>query len=536
MTPRDHLLGVKVLVLVVGLYVVTIAGLVVGSAHLTRERLISDRIIKLQAVVEITDTMAKLLEADVVADRLTKSQAIDRFRTLLYATRYNGTDYLFAYDFDGSVIALGNDPKVQGQNRFGLRDVNGKLLIQEMLAAARSGGGTVDYWYPRKPGAPPAAKLAYVQPFVPWNMFIGTGVYIDDIDAAFGAYVFDVAVVLLGALGMAGGLAIWITRAVTASISERRVAQAKIIHLAHHDTLTDLPNRALLQDRLSQAVRQANRDPSSGVALFLCDLDHFKEVNDTFGHQAGDVVLQVTAQRFLGCIRAPDTVARLGGDEFCIVLPRITDTRAAEAIAARLVAATRQPISINGQDVSVGLSMGIALLPTHGSTGDALIAAADAALYEAKRGGRNGFAFASVLSPLPIVSLPLIAWTTAHDVGIALMDKQHRRLVEHLNDLATSLKRGDDSATISDKLKATLAYTQHHFESEERLMERVKFADAADHREKHSHLLDDLRSFSVGCDARSLSLTTKFLQEWLLRHVDSADRELAKLLMANGVR
>ena len=215
------------LLLLVGVFMLTLAALLATSAHLTRERMIGDRIGKLRALVETTHDLAKALEVDVAEGRITRPQAIDRFRMFVYAMRYNGTDYLFAYDFDGTVLVLGNDPKVQGQNRFGLRDVRGKLLIQEMLATARVGGGTVDYWYPRKPGEPPLAKLVYVKPFVPWNMFIGTGVYIDDIDAAFQSYLLHLGLVLLGAVVVAGGVAFWIGRDVTASMSsiQRRLGQ-----------------------------------------------------------------------------------------------------------------------------------------------------------------------------------------------------------------------------------------------------------------------------------------------------------------------
>jgi diguanylate cyclase (GGDEF)-like protein/hemerythrin-like metal-binding protein/PAS domain S-box-containing protein len=317
-------------------------------------------------------------------------------------------------------------------------------------------------------------------------------------------------------------------------VTRRRHAEKQLSHLAFTDMLTGLPNRALVLDRLRDAIVEARAD-DAGLAVFMADLDGLKRANDTFGHQAGDVVLQVTAQRFLGCIRARDTLARLGGDEFCLLLPRVKDGREAETVAARLVEVVREPISINGTDVQVGVSVGIALFPGHGSTGDALIAAADAALYAAKRGGRNRFVVASEPTPRLMVSLPLITWTAAHDVGIAMMDRQHRRLAEHVNDLAAALRGGDDPAVVVDKLAAALAYTQHHFESEERLMSACGFADAAAHRAAHEHLLDDLRSFSVGCDTRSLSLTTRFLQEWLLRHIDSADRELARALTANGV-
>jgi diguanylate cyclase (GGDEF)-like protein/hemerythrin-like metal-binding protein len=319
-----------------------------------------------------------------------------------------------------------------------------------------------------------------------------------------------------------------------ADITWRRLFERHLNALAFIDALTGLANRARILDRLRDAIVEA-RSSNSGLAVFMADLDGLKRVNDTYGHQAGDIVLQVLAQRFQGCMREHDMAARLGGDEFCLVLPRIRKRSQAETIAARLVELARQPIAINDQEICMGVSIGIALFPGHGSAGDTLIAAADAALYEAKRNGRARFAFASMPNHLATVSLPLIIWTAAYDVGIEMMDKQHRQLAGHVNDLASSLRRGDEPATIANKLSAMLSYVQYHFESEERLMAAYGFADAAAHLDVHAHLLDDLRSFSVGCDTRSLSLTTRFLQEWLLRHIDTADRKLAVALKACGV-
>jgi len=319
-----------------------------------------------------------------------------------------------------------------------------------------------------------------------------------------------------------------------ADVTWRRLFERNLNALAFTDALTGLPNRARIVDRLRDAIVEA-RSSNSGLAVFMADLDGLKRVNDSYGHQAGDVVLQVLAQRFQGCMREHDMLARLGGDEFCVVLPRIRKRSQAETIAARLVEVALQPISINDQEVRVGVSVGIALFPGHGCTGDALIAAADAALYEAKRGGRDRCAFASVPGCLSPVSLPLIIWTAAHVLGIQLMDQEHRQLAEVVNNFAASLRCGDDRAAISNRLAAVFSRTQHHFENEERLMATHGFAGAAAHQEMHAHLLDDLRSFSVACDTRSLSLTTRFLQEWLLRHIDGADRELAVALKARGV-
>ena len=316
--------------------------------------------------------------------------------------------------------------------------------------------------------------------------------------------------------------------------TRHRNADKHLSYLAFTDVLTGLPNRALLMDRLRDAIVKA-RTETSVLAVLMADLDGFKTVNDTFGHQAGDIVLQTVAQRYLECVHGTDTLARLGGDEFCVLLPVIDDISEAEAVAARVVAATSRPIPIDSQEVRVGVSIGIALFPEHGSTGDAMLGAADAALYDAKRGGRNRYAVASVAYCLKAVSLPLVKWSAGYDVGVAMIDKQHRQLAEHINDLAASLGRGDDQAIISDKLATALAYTRHHFESEERLMNKIDYKDAAAHRGMHAQLLDELQGFSAEWDTRSLSLTARFLQEWLLRHVETADRDLAAALISRGI-
>ena len=184
----------------------------------------------------------------------------------------------------------------------------------------------------------------------------------------------------------------------------------------------------------------------------------------------------------------------------------------------------------------MGVSIGIALFPHHGVSTDELIGAADGALYAAKRGGRNRFAMAATSPSRPVIALPLIAWNAAHEVGIACIDAQHRQLAQHLNDLAVALRHGDDPDRMSNILSATLGTARQHFATEESLMDEHGFADAEAHRTHHAHLLDDLQSFAADHDPRSLSLTMRFCQEWLLRHIDSDDRALAAALKSRGVR
>ncbi len=175
-------------------------------------------------------------------------------------------------------------------------------------------------------------------------------------------------------------------------ITERKRIEQQIAHMAHHDNLTNLPNRVLLNDRLEQAFARMKRQ-KSGFALFCLDLDGFKKVNDTFGHSAGDLLLKEVSQRLAKCVREVDTVARIGGDEFVILLEDTTEEAQAVVLAERIKAATGMPCSINGNDVMVGTSIGIAMAPRDGTDAAELIRNADKALYRAKSKGRNLFSF-----------------------------------------------------------------------------------------------------------------------------------------------
>lgn len=158
-------------------------------------------------------------------------------------------------------------------------------------------------------------------------------------------------------------------------------------YLACHDELTGLPNRRLLEDRLDQALIHADRSGCK-VAVLLLDLDRFKEVNDTFGHRAGDMILQAVVSRLAGRIRASDTLARSGGDEFTVV-SAVPDADGAAALVSALESALSTPISVNNLRVRTGLSIGLALYPDDGSDPDQLHAAADKAMYAAKRAAQK---------------------------------------------------------------------------------------------------------------------------------------------------
>ncbi len=174
-------------------------------------------------------------------------------------------------------------------------------------------------------------------------------------------------------------------------ITERKASEAFVLHLAHHDALTDLPNRALLNERLRQALAQVRRDRTKLAILFV-DLDRLKPVNDTLGHDVGDLLLMEVASRLRSVMtRRVDTVARLGGDEFVILLPRINKEHDAEAAAERVLFTLRQPFKVDQHAIRISASIGVAFSPQHGLEAEALLKNADAAMYCAKRAGSDGF-------------------------------------------------------------------------------------------------------------------------------------------------
>jgi diguanylate cyclase (GGDEF)-like protein/PAS domain S-box-containing protein len=184
----------------------------------------------------------------------------------------------------------------------------------------------------------------------------------------------------------------WIIVGVLRDITERKEAEKRLIQMAHYDALTDLPNRTLFYKNLTRILDTAAGRGWSG-ALLCIDLDHFKDINDTRGHALGDELLRQVSHRLIECIRVRDSIARLGGDEFAVILAARGGPERAQAVAKRIVERLRLPFSLNGGEITMSASVGIAMFPDDALVAETLVKFADTAMYQAKRAGRDTFRF-----------------------------------------------------------------------------------------------------------------------------------------------
>jgi diguanylate cyclase (GGDEF)-like protein/hemerythrin-like metal-binding protein len=282
-------------------------------------------------------------------------------------------------------------------------------------------------------------------------------------------------------------------------------------------------------------MSQAKRD-AKHVALLFADLDGFKAVNDEFGHEAGDAVLRMSAQRFLACVRAVDTVARFGGDEFAIVLGGLEDPQQAKAVAEKIVQAFAQSITLaDGRECHVGASVGISIYPEHGSAMDNLMVAADRAMYESKRGGRNRYTFFREVAPEKD-ELPWIKLDNAHLVGVGEIDEQHRNLVYLVNRLNDALRRDESPALIMQMFDELLEATTHHFATESRYMKELHYPEQDKHEAEHAHLVNDVAHFKVQFQQGRELLVLQSIKDWLLNHIVYSDKRLGAYLVQHGMK
>lgn len=311
-------------------------------------------------------------------------------------------------------------------------------------------------------------------------------------------------------------------------ITEKKHAEAMIWHEANYDRLTDLPNRALLFDRLSVAMSSASRRKKR-VALLFADLDGFKAVNDSYGHKAGDRVLTAVASRWRPQVRESDTVARLGGDEFAVLLVDLESAEAAERVAQKLIASLSEPIALpDGNNARVGCSIGISLFPDNAGEIDSMLAAADGAMYESKEKGKNCY---TVSAHSPDMAGTVDDWIKIgdeHNLGIQAIDEQHRKLVELANRVNQAIHEHSCPEEVDSLMSELIELTRLHFESEEAWMGSQGYPNLAEHQREHGWLLNKLQYLAgTTVEGREI-LILQTIKDWLFHHIDTEDKKLAQ--------
>ena len=309
-------------------------------------------------------------------------------------------------------------------------------------------------------------------------------------------------------------------------VTQRQELECYLQKMAYHDRLTGLANRSLLFEQLAQALSNARRKQLM-VAILFIDLDGFKSVNDQYGHDAGDFVLKAVAERFLAKVRATDTVARMGGDEFVIVLNELIHRSDVGMVAQNIIEAVAPDITlVSGTTCRVGASIGISLFPHDGSDMDSLLMAADAAMYQAKKSGKNQFVFADNGCP----NRREVSLDCHHLVGIDEIDHQHKGLAQLINRILKAAQTRVDQATIERLLNELVLATAQHFATEHALMQRYSYPRLADHDAAHKYLLAEMANFSSEIFKGSDQFMFSQLEAWLLKHILAEDLALAQFL------
>ena len=317
--------------------------------------------------------------------------------------------------------------------------------------------------------------------------------------------------------------------------TEQQNSAELIWHQANFDRLTDLPGRALFFDRLSQECSAARRNGKQ-VALLFADLDVFKPVNDLYGHDAGDLVLQTVASRWLSCVRGKDTVARLGGDEFAIIVGNLDGPNEATAIAAKVIESLQAEIALpNNLACSVGVSLGIAMYPTNAVEMDSLLSAADKAMYVCKARGKNSFFLSDAVAGHLSNSADWMAFNDSHLVGVAEIDAQHRQLVRLVNDLNRDISANAEQPHIDRLFDGLMNFTIHHFQTEHRFMLEHHYPDTSAHDLEHGKLTAELRQIIQNLGIEGDLLVLQKIKDWLIAHIRNSDKALGQFLNEQGV-
>ncbi len=323
---------------------------------------------------------------------------------------------------------------------------------------------------------------------------------------------------------------------VTRDVTERKAAEDLTRKMAFYDRLTNLPNRRMLEDRLHQAIAQAQREQRTMSILFI-DLDQFKQVNDDRGHESGDWLLRRVAERMQQCLRASDTAARIGGDEFVVLLPDARTIGDAVNVADKIRAALVEPYRAeDGDTLNISSSIGVVMYPQHADNPRDLLRFGDEAMYRAKKRGRNAvevFSYAETAMVRDGQSLVHLQWKPAFECGEPSIDAEHRELFRLANSLLELAVKSDTRPeSFNRAFDDLLAHVSAHFKHEEEILRDRNYTGLGHQVEQHRLLVKHAADLRRQCEEQGISVgkLVEFLaSEVVAGHMLAEDRKFYAL-------
>jgi diguanylate cyclase (GGDEF)-like protein len=326
--------------------------------------------------------------------------------------RYGNNGFVFVIDYQGNILSHYNE-KYIGTNRMDIRNQQGVSIVKEIVKIAKHSDDFLYYESPLMPSTGmPAEKISFIKGLPDWKWAIGTGAYISEIENYLAKREEDIGeqnkheflkilwlslIVTLFFVALSFMLSNYLARRfslyesrINNDFSELNTVKEQLQNQALHDVLTNLPNRVLLADRLSQSMVQSQRHNNLLAVVFL-DLDGFKHVNDSCGHDLGDELLIIVSLRMKEVLREGDSLARIGGDEFVAVLTDLITVEDCEPVLERLLLAASEPVNVGNVELKISASIGVTLYPQDNVSADQLMRHADQAMYIAKESGKNRY-------------------------------------------------------------------------------------------------------------------------------------------------
>lgn len=345
------------------------------------ESLYHERQLQTQQLIDMGTGIIRHFHTLQVNGELSENSAQRMAMTTLQSAIYGKTGYFWINDVEGIILMHPHNPELVGKSVLNMRDIDGKYLFKDFIATAKAGGGWVDYYW-SKPGEEKTyRKLSHVTLFKPWNWVLGTGIYLDDMEAEIQKIVYRAIAIVAVVFMVLIFVSIWMSNRFLKQLSQ----------LATHDPLTSLLTRRILCEKMPILISSHDRGIQTYLAVIFLDIDYFKIVNDTYGHPYGDKVLAQVGKAMLKSVRIGDIAVRYGGEEFVIAM-LCNDQNEAIQVAERIRAEIHAIEFQKGhKKFSVTLSAGIAYRQENEVFED-LLKRADEKLYQAKEEGRNRIA------------------------------------------------------------------------------------------------------------------------------------------------